>query len=307
MSNANVATLKKHLEQLFPGKWLTGSDNGRALLTGIREFDAGVASGLARRKVSEWNGLPSSGKSTFLRAIIARWCLNGLNVAYVDTFSRLVASDWAFVREGLCGAMPLSMMRQPVNGEVRRGQFYAVRVSECLAKNRTRKTDEKKKYQEEERSERDIRREIRDESCWIVEQLIRSRLFDVIVFDQGESLSLSDRMYARLSRTLDRSRTALIVMKDVHTSGGTPSSWGCHTRASFGWASSVNLERGLAGVASITPSVRCSIQRDGLTQDMEDRLVSNVQNSLFTYPQIPDRRTSKTRARSGRKAARASG
>ena len=287
MSAENVATLKKQLEQLFPGKWLAGGDGSRALLTGIREFDSGAASGLSRRKVSEWVGPPSSGKTTFLRAILSRWCLSGLNIAYIDTFSRLVAADWAFVSEGHSGSVPLNMVHQTIdNGVRRRGQFMVVRVSECLERN--------------EGSEI-VMKDIKQEACWIVEQIVRSKVFDVVVFDQGESLKLSDRMYARLSRALDRSRTALIVMKDSPASNSVAggSTWGCQTRASFGWSSSsVDCDKGIAGLVSILPAVNCSVFRDGLRQDMEGRLTSNVQNRLFTHPQIPDRRTSKTRPRS---------
>ncbi len=335
LENVTVATLKEQLEQLFPGKWLTGGGDGnRALLTGIKEFDS-LALGLSRRKVSEWLGLPSSGKTTFLRAMIARWCASGLNVVYVDTFSRLMPSDWAFVRQGLCGAMPLNMMHRTVN-DSRRGQFLAIRVSECRGE-----LEESK--QKLETSENDIK-DIKQKACWVVEQLLRSRIFDVIVFDQAELSLLSDRIYARLNRALERSKTALIVMKDTrlpvrgmssgHTSGlrdmstlretkaqiknselsnnrslpvGSASTWGCHTRVSFAWSANISYEKSISdGIASIVPGVTCSISRDGLKQEMEGQLASHVQNRLFTHSQIPDRRTSKTRAHSQGKTISAS-
>lgn len=300
-ANANVAVLKQQLEQLFPGKWLTGGDGDKILRTGIRDIDSGIASGFARRQISEWSGLSSSGKSTLLRGAVTYWCASGLNVAYVDTFSRLVAADWAFVREGLCGPVPLNMMQRKSHTI---GEFFVVRVSESLAQQEDadkemnsmkRLTNEKYSARGEEFAVRKKQKDIRLEACWVVEQLIRSAVFDAIVFDMGESVFLSDRTYARLKRALERSKAALIVLKDQHlrTNRTTDGGWGCHTNMQFSWTTPIKYENSLNGIAMITPAIRGVIGRDGQTQNMETRLNTNVPNRLFTHPQIPDRRTAK--------------
>jgi hypothetical protein len=287
--NANVAVLKQQLEQLFPGKWLTGGDGDRILRTGIREIDSSIVSGFARRQISEWTGLSSSGKSTLLRAAVTYWCASGLNVAYVDTFSRLVASDWAFVKDGLNSPVSLNMMQRKSNSV---GEFFVVRVSENLAQQPELMTEQARK------------KDIRLEGCWVVEQLLRSTVFDAIIFDMGASAFLSDRTYARLKRALERSKTALIILKDQHLKSnfaqrnGDENStanggWGCHTSMQFKWSTPVAYENGMHGIALISPTIQGSIARDGMTQNMEARLNPHVPNRLFTHPQIPDRRTPK--------------
>jgi hypothetical protein len=97
---AQVAALKQHLEQLFPGKWLTGKENQKALLTGISEIDNVLSRGLARQRITEWTGQASSGKTTLLRTVVTNWCTAGLDVAYVDAGSKLLAADWFSVDQG---------------------------------------------------------------------------------------------------------------------------------------------------------------------------------------------------------------
>lgn len=281
--NANVAVLKQQLEQLFPGKWLTGGDGDKLLRTGIREIDSGIVAGFARRQISEWSGLSSSGKSTLLRGAVTYWCTSGLNVAYVDTFSRLVASDWAFVKDGY-SPVPLNMMQRKSKSV---GEFFVVRVSENLAQQTDSACGTRKK-------------DVRLEACWVVEQLLRSTVFDAIIFDMGASVFLSDRTYARLKRALERSKTALIVLKDqhlkpsfAHDDSTANGGWGCHTSMRFKWSTPVHYENGMHGIAAISPVIQGTIARDGLTQNMEARLNLHVPNRLFTHPQIPDRRTPK--------------
>ncbi len=313
--NANVAVLKKQFEQLFPGKWLAGGDADRILRTGINEIDSGFVSGFARRRINQWTGLPSCGKLTLLRGAVAYWCSNGLHVAYVDTFSRLLAGDWAFVQEGCCGSVELNLSRRNIHslpartdlsGVNKRGQFFVARVSEVL--------EEANAETRGKQSEKDIRKE----AYWVTEQIIRSAVFDVVILDLAEIWYLPSQMYARLQRSLDRSKSTLIILKDEpinkieagrkaenkneRAAAGKNdqignNGWGCHTNVHFKWAAPIHFENGINGVASILPSIHGVISRDGLTHDMEVRLISNVQNRLFTHPQIPDRRTSKTRAR----------
>jgi len=296
--NANVAVLKQQLEQLFPGKWLTGGDGDKILRTGIREIDSGIAAGFARRQISEWSGLSSSGKSTLLRGAVTYWCTGGLNVAYVDTFSRLVAADWAFVKEGYSGPVPLNMVQRKNHS----GEFFVVRVSENLAQpeNSTLPTERASRQTNSNSSKK---KDLRLEACWVVEQLVRSAVFDVIVFDMGESAYLSDRTYARLKRALERSKAALIILKDQQFKVSSPENrgtasggWGCHTNMQFKWSTPIQFENSLHGIAMITPAIQGLIARDGQTQNMEARLNTHVPNRLFTHPQIPDRRTAKARA-----------
>jgi hypothetical protein len=98
MSGKNsVAALREHLETLFPGKWITQSSSQRTILTGLSQIDQGITHGLQRRKIAEWIGSESCGKTTVLRTVIRNWCTNGMYVVYIDSQNRLLASDWAFV------------------------------------------------------------------------------------------------------------------------------------------------------------------------------------------------------------------
>src|SRR5208282_3441131 len=95
----NVAALKEQFEQLFPGKWLLKGQNQRNLQTGLPGIDLGPSRGIARKRISEWAGMASSGKSTILRAVIANWCAIGLHIVYIDAANKLIPADWAFVEQ----------------------------------------------------------------------------------------------------------------------------------------------------------------------------------------------------------------
>lgn len=249
-SRVNVAALKQQLEQLFPGKWLEGKDVHKPLLTGICEIDnAGVIHGLSRRKITEWFGKISSGKTTLLRQSIRQWCAEGFNAAYVDAFGRLCAADWAFVD-----------YRQ-------KGQFWVFRSPRGSL------------------SEQD--------AIWACEQLLRSNIFDVVVIDLA-SFNLTSRMYARLQRSLDRSRAALVLLRDEISNSS--SSWGASARLGFNWSDPVDSQPGLDGVAAFMPSVKSTLWRDGLVRCVEVGIKANAENRLFTHPQVPDRRSPQARA-----------
>jgi len=273
---ARVLNLRKQLEQLFPGKWLTGNERTRNLQTGVPEIDNGISRGIARRRITEWMGSVSSGKTTLLRSAISNWCAAGLSVAYIDTEGRLMASDWAFIDQG-------------------EGKFWIVRPPDAntisAPVNRVVPLVSKRSLYSQE-------------ATWSADQFIRSNAFDVVILDfgaidpsdqkrRGMSYSpVSSRVYARLQRSLDRSKAALIIVRD-----GTPSvatdSWGCYSRFSFDLGTSIKCEAGLAGVAMITPTIQCRVERDGMNQTLEVNVGGSVQNRLFTHPQVPDRRTSK--------------
>jgi hypothetical protein len=268
MNQQSVTLLKEQFEQLFPGKWLVDSRTHKNIQTGIPEIDFGILHGLSRKRITEWTGAFSSGKTSVLRAIIARWCAANMQVVYVDTLDRLRPGDWAFVESGYAGATPLNMVPSPVGQP---GKFWVVRNLKGL------------KFEQD--------------ALWSVEQLIRSAMFDVVILDLAGTLSISSKISARLQRSLERSRTALILLKDEDNTDTANSSWGCQSRFTFGWSSSnVHCEIGLSGVVSIIPSVKTALWKEGMTKNTEVNIQSHVSNCLFTHPQIPDRRTPKARA-----------
>lgn len=266
MNQQSVIQLKEKFEQLFPGKWLVDSRTHKNIQTGIPDIDFGILHGLSRKRITEWSGAFSSGKTSVLRAIAARWCAANMQVVYIDTFDRLRPSDWAFVESGYAGAVPLNMVPNSVKEP---GKFWVVRNLKGP--------------------------KIEFDALWAVEQLIRSGMFDVLIFDLGSDLSISSKISARLQRSLEKSRTALIILKDEEIASNTNSSWGCQSRFSFGWSSAnVHCEIGLSGVVSIIPSIKTELWKEGMTKNIEVNIQSHVANCLFTHPQIPDRRTPKT-------------
>ena len=265
MNHQSVIQLKEQFEQLFPGKWLVDSRTHKNIQTGIPEIDFGILHGLSRKRITEWSGAFSSGKTSVLRAIVARWCAANMHVVYVDTFDRLKAHDWAFIESGYAGAAPLNMVLSEAKES---GKFWVVRNLKGP--------------------------KLEHDALWSVEQLIRSGMFDVLIFDLGSSLSISSKIAARLQRSLEKSRTALILLKDEEVASNSDSSWGCQSRFSFGWSSTnVQCELGLSGIVSIIPAIKTELWKEGMTKNIEVNIRSHVSNCLFTHPQIPDRRTPK--------------
>jgi hypothetical protein len=271
---ARVSNLKQQLEHLFPGKWLTGAERSRNLLTGMPELDNSVARGIARKRIAEWVGPISSGKTSLLKAAIKNWCAAGLNVAYVDAEGKLFAADWSFND----GNGKFWIARPPDNNTIQSSGTVVPLVSK--------------------------RALFVQEALWSADQFIRSNAFDVVVLDFG-SANPSDskrrgmayspvpsRIYARLQRSLDRSKSALIIVRDIPNAQAVES-WGANVRFNFDWGTSIRCESGLAGNVMITPSIKCNVVKDGFSQNVEVTVASSVQNRLFTHPQVPDRRTSK--------------
>jgi hypothetical protein len=271
---ARVSNLKQQLEHLFPGKWLTGAERSRNLLTGMPELDNSVARGIARKRIAEWVGPISSGKTSLLKAAIKNWCAAGLNVAYVDAEGKLFAADWSFNE----GNGKFWIVRPPDNNTIQSSGTVVPLVSK--------------------------RALFIQEALWSADQFVRSNAFDVVVLDFG-SANPSDskrrgmayspvpsRIYARLQRSLDRSKSALIIVRDIPAAQAADS-WGANVRFNFDWGTSIRCESGLAGNVMITPSIKCNVVKDGFSQNVEVTVASSVQNRLFTHPQVPDRRTSK--------------
>lgn len=316
-----VEALKQQLEQLFPGKWLSAHKRQRNLSTGLEAIDTGVTRGIARKRITEWSGSISSGKTTLLRSAIAHWCAEGLNVAYIDCEGKLYPADWASIGSGnnigrhdgtdVVNVTEYRRLRSGANEVAAepqtKGKFWIVRPEEKEAENSERIVPLVSK-----------KNLFAQEAVWSADQFIRSNAFDVVILDLGsndlsrrESLGMGycpvpSRIYARLQRGLDKSKAALIIVSDTADAlldsneaalksavQIKASNWGCHARFLFNRGLAIRCESGLNGVAMITPTIRLNAWRDGLSQEVEVSLGSFVPNRLFTHTQVPDRRTSK--------------
>lgn len=285
-----VAALKEQFEQLFPGKWSINNGASRNLLTGLTEIDSGISRGIAKKRITEWTGPVSSGKTSLLRSAINHWCSSGLNVAYVDTEGKLQAADWASLGNG----KGKFWMVRPSEGEQDKGNIVPLLSAKNL-------------YMQE--------------AIWSADQFIRSNAFDIVILDLGTAnlekrkpqgigyCPTRNQIYARLQRGLDKSKAALIIVSDTTWSpeqqdqinpampNNHTSNWGCHTRFLFDRATAIRskegFKQGLNGIAMIIPAIRFQTWRDGRKQEVEVSLNVSVPNRLFTHPQVSDRRTSK--------------
>ncbi len=319
----SVAALKQRFENLFPGKWVNGDAKSSVLLTRIPAIDQGLTRGLARQRITEWSGPVSSGKTSILRALISNWCASGFNVAYIDSEDKLVASDWIFIEQGKCGAKPTVSTK--IDYKTRTpGKFWVIRhLSEThndplppvsSSNNRSSRDASTSKQgshvpvnrsagthdvplpsgREGITSKRYKEPPTRRNGLWAADELIRSNAFDVVVLDLGASertRPIQSKVYARLQNSLARSKAALVLLRDGEFSS---SGWGCYAQLDFRWGTTLNCTEGLHGTALITPSINCSVLKDGQSQTTEVQISSHVSNCLFTHPRVPDRRTSKT-------------
>ena len=283
MSKTSLAALKEQLETLFPGKWFSQTNSHRTILTGLPQIDQGITHGILRRRIAEWVGAQSCGKTTVLRSAVRNWCAKGFYVAYIDTQNNLFASDWAFVDK------TETDLEEGIKQDQSQNNFAVQQQLNLLTKENTRHG----KFW--------VVRKLREQDVlWAAEQLVRSGMFDVVILDTGCSNGLNSRGYARLQRALDRSKSALILLRDENpNSSVSATTWACDSRFRFSWTQEFSCETAFDKIISIQPNIYCSAGRDGLTQDLEIRGYPNVQNRLFTHPQIPDRRTPKARTRSG--------
>lgn len=280
-THASLATLRQHLENLFPGKWVRGDDRQKTLLTGLSEIDHSLMRGLARQRITEWSGPVSSGKTSVLRAIVSNWCASGFDVAYVDTENRLIPADWIFLDKGNCGARPVGLANRQKSSSS--GKFWGIR--NLSISNRDTAPPGASRFK---------KRLVAQEHLWAADELIRSNAFDVVILDLGASEQrrpITSRIYARLQNSLAKSKAALILLRDGEF---LQPGWGCYAQIGFRWGLTWQSIEGLNGAITILPSIHCSVIKDGLAHTAEVQVISHVTNSLFTHPQVPDRRTPKT-------------
>ena len=275
-----VAVLKERFENLFPGKWVNVDERQKTLLTGLSEIDHSLTRGLARQRITEWVGPPSSGKTSTLRAIIKHWCTAGFSVAYIDTENRLVASDWTFAEQTTATTLGR-----------KQGKFWVIRNLDALA---TPSIHSFSKVNQNWKG-----KSLKQNHLWAADELVRINAFDVVVLDLGASertKPIHSRIYARLQNSLGKSRTALIILRDTEACAATAPQpgWGSYAQLNFKWGSTIKSVSGLMGTAMILPSISCNVVKDGLSQSGEVAFAFNVSNRLFTHPSVPDRRSPKT-------------
>jgi hypothetical protein len=263
----DVSTLKQQFEQAFPGKWGAAEKKQKTIFTGQAEIDRILERGLFRQRICEWTGPVSSGKTSFLRQVIASWTKSGTNVAYIDSESRLLACDWTFSNDSL---------------ETKQGIFWVVRP-----------TAKKANPPKSQSTVKGLAPHLQ-ESLWSAEQLIACRGFDVVILDVGSTPFISSRTYARLLKALQKSKTALLIVRDESPAFSSPASWGTSSHFNFRFGLPAQEEEGLAGVVMILPTVQLSVLRDGMSHNLEINLSTNggsyVPNCLFTHPPAFDRR-----------------
>jgi len=321
----SVAALKQRFENLFPGKWVNVGERQKILLTGLSEIDHSLTRGLARQRITEWVGPPSSGKTSALRAIINYWCTRGFDVAYVDAEDRLVASDWTFlacegtnisgvtaaegmavpcpydrhhVKETPCDVLPGVSKKIPVATALpQQGKFWVIRNLHSAT------TPDLHSFTK--LNHRWKGKSLKQNHLWAADELIRANAFDVVVLDLGASERMKpihSRIYARLQNSLGKSKTALIILRDTEayeaysrdTDYASQLGWGSYARLNFNWGATFKNISGLMGTAMIVPSIQCNVVKDGLSQAGEVSFTFNVSNRLFTHSPVPDRRTPKT-------------
>jgi hypothetical protein len=281
----SVSLLKQQFEHLFPGKWVNANNGQRTLLTGLGEIDQSFARGIARQRITEWMGSSSSGKTSILRTIIKNWCTSGFSVAYVDVENKLIAADWIFSTPG---------------------KFWVIRNLEVNSPTPHIHTFTKYKIKRSWKN-----RSLKQNHFWATDELIRTSAFDVVILDLGSSDQtnpICSRIYARLQNSLARSKTALIIVRNVATNKDNLSllGWGSYAQFYFQWGQNIQFLNGLKGKTIIEPSINCTVVKDGLHQSKEIpekileedsraiSIFSNVTNCLFTHPPAADRRSSKT-------------
>jgi hypothetical protein len=115
----------------------------------------------------------------------------------------------------------------------------------------------------------------------------------VVIIDLADRGVITSNIYARLKRSLERSNTSLIVLKDDDSTSSH--SWGASARMDFGFIAPIKVVAGINGPAAIVPTIRGALSKDGLSKSLEVTVSPYVPNRLFTHTPVPDRRTPKKR------------
>lgn len=253
---------------------------GRILQTGIAEIDNSRIRGIARKCITEWIGNISSEKTSLLKSAICHWHSSGLRVAYIDTENKLETEDWTFADS--------------------KGKFWIIRP-EQETKITPQDSDtlplisSKNLYVQE--------------AIWSADQFIRSNAFDVVILDLG-SFNLRKRrpqgmgycpklkrIYARLQRALNNSKTALIIVSDTPDADSettekeivytAQNNLGCYSSFIFDRPSSTRAENSTKnGIAMIVPTTKFQIWSHGKSQKLEVPLSTPRSNRLLTRPVI---------------------
>ncbi|MBY0356669.1 MAG: hypothetical protein K2W82_01600 [Candidatus Obscuribacterales bacterium] len=289
-----VTALKEQFAQIFsenrPGKKQQPTKNqqvgknlqtGKILQTGIAEIDNSKIRGIARKCITEWIGNISSEKTNLLKSAISNWHSSGLKVAYIDTENKLEAEDWTFADS--------------------KGKFWIIRRSESETKIALQDGDPlplistKNLYVQE--------------AIWSADQFIRSNAFDVVILDLG-SFNLRKRrpqgigycpklkrIYARLQRALNNSKTALIIVSDTPDADNettekeiaytVQNNFGCYSSFIFDRPTATRAENSeKSSIAMIVPTANFQIWSHGKSQKLAVRLSKPLSNQLLKQPVI---------------------
>lgn len=259
-TRVNITTLKQRLKEFFPKRWSTTDKLSGQLQTGIPEIDNGASQGIARKRITEWTGPLSAGKTSILQSAIDHWCFSGLNVIYIDTEGKFHSTD-----------LPLKHNYK--------GKFWMVRPPEKKTKasglkgKATPLVSTKNLYVQE--------------AIWSADQFIRSNAFDVVILDLGSSdltqrrpqgigyCPIPSHVYARLNRALCKSKSALIIVSDTNyrqnqitSSTMLPISHSCYTRFAFENGTAIRCETGINGLPTIVPAIKFQTYCDGKKQEV---------------------------------------
>ncbi len=109
----------------------------------------------------------------------------------------------------------------------------------------------------------------------VADLFLASRAFDIVIFDLGPSQKLSLLSYSRLQRSLQSSKSALLIVGSQAENHG-------NIHLAFSWDPFSQLE---------APQINCAITKNGLCENTEVAVSLDESNCLFTHPEICDRRS----------------
>lgn len=256
-TNKKINKLKEHLENLFPGQWITNNQRTRTISTGLAFIDQNISRGLARQRINAWTGPASCGKTSLLRSIIKRWLNCGLEIAYIDIDNKLTAGNWT------------DLNTAEKKDDINSGNFRVIR-------NLPNKD------------------QLWAIETLIYSRIFDVIILDLNLYNQNNNNSTKDLMswrtnktYWRLQSALNKSQTALLLLTD----NDCLPDWNFYARLNFQWGLNIQFIDDLQGKALILPTVDCSITKDGLSRQAEVEITADIPNHLFTHAPIPDRRS----------------